>query len=715
MRRRVKRRAFLTSGVAIAGGSSLAAFARSGSAQGVTPSATRIWACPPNRYEISLWGPSLTVDCFSLDAPSGGHANANETAREAMVTVGPQRQPVSWEVAAWHQPDPFTQMLVLQAADYPLRAEIRFAFDQQSGLLTRDTLLRHHGDDGEIDIRATLGFSFTIHEPIKRIIYLSGGWTEEADIQRARPGDAAIVLESRAGKTGFEFQPYVALRAGAATYLCQILWSGNWMLRVAPNRDGATLLGGLNNWNFRHRLRPGGTLALPTVLFARFEGLPDLAARRLHDHRRAHRPDPDRAIPVQYNSWYPHQGEPNAEALLPLVPLVKKLGCEAFVVDAGWYRTDEGESDAEWDQRTGDWRVSRRRFPSGLREVAARCHREGLLLGLWFEPEVIAPSSSIRRDHPDWLHHIDGRLPPVDERAVLHLGVPAAWQHVFDRVTRILRGAGVDWMKWDFNADIGPGGWAPTLPEELVGQAPLVAHYHGLYRLQDAIRAAFPNLILEMCASGGGRLDGAILSHAHVNWMSDQIGALRKLAIHFGMHLAHPAVVCNDWLIDWPGSSADDKQAPLVDSRGDLPFRLRVAMLGSFGISAPVERWSDADMRTVAAHIAQYTTRLRPIIHHGDQYVLTKPPPTDGNGDWAAIWYVAKDGSAGALFAFRLASLDTGCVFRLSGLREERRYRVSFFSGEAAEISGQALAAGFTITIADPYRSELCWVEALPA
>src|SRR6185503_12957496 len=130
--------------------------------------------------------------------------------------------------------------------------------------------------------------------------------------------------------------------------------------------------------------------------------------------------------------------------------------------------------------------------------------------------------------------------------------------------------------------DLGAGGWAPGLPAELTRSDPLVAHYAGLYRLQDAIRTAFPDLVLEMCAGGGGRMDGEILSRAHTNWMSDQAGAVRKLAIHFGTQLAHPAVTCNDWLIDWPG---DPKGQPgqaeseaLVDGRGDLAFRLRVAM-----------------------------------------------------------------------------------------------------------------------------------------
>ncbi|MGE5151199.1 MAG: alpha-galactosidase, partial [Rhodospirillaceae bacterium] len=334
-----------------------------------------------------------------------------------------------------------------------------------------------------------------------------------------------------------------------------------------------------------------------------------------------------------------------------------------------------------------------------------------------FEPEVISASSTIRREHPEWLHHIDGERPAADERAVLNLGVPAAWNHVFERLTRMLRVIGVDWMKWDFNADLGAGGWAQGLPAGLTRGDPLIAHYEGLYRLQDALRAAFPGLVLEMCAGGGGRMDGEILSHAHVNWMSDQAGAVRKLATHFGTQLAHPAVVCNDWLIDWPGDPegqpGQPESASLVDWRGDLAFRLRVAMLGTFGISAPIDRWSPADVATTAAHAALYVSKVRPLLHFGDQYYLTRAPHPDGSSDWAAIWYAAKDGASGVLFAFRLAGTERIRRFRLPGLHEESRYRVTAGDGQSLTRTGAELATGLEIAIAESFCSELCVVTRI--
>ena len=211
-------------------------------------------------------------------------------------------------------------------------------------------------------------------------------------------------------------------------------------------------------------------------------------------------------------------------------------------------------------------------------------------------------------------------------------------------------------------------------------------------------------------------MDGELLSHAHVNWVSDQPGPLRKLAIHFGTQLAHPAVVCNDWLIEWPpGRIAgydDDEDSVGLDDRCDLPFRLRVAMLGSFGISAAIDRWPEADLVIAAEHVALYRNKLRSIIHHGNQYFLT-PPPLDGNGDWAAIWYVAKDGLNGVLFAFRLGGGEASRSFPLPGLSSQKGYRASLFSaGSVMDTTGEALARGLSLAVPGQFQSELVVVEA---
>lgn len=667
------------------------------------------------RYEIAVRETGVVCHCFDPTRTVEPSRDQSAALDDAMVVHGDTRQAVAWRLVTWQQPDPASLILGLHGEQAPIEATVAFTLDTPTGMLHRRTRLRHRGDGPPLDIGATLACWIAVHEPIDHLLYLTGGWAEETQVQRAPAATTPLALESRAGKTGFANQPYIALRAEAAAYVCELFWSGNWRLDVLQGTDGIVVLrGGFNPWGFRHRLRPGNALTLPDVLFGRFGGGVNQATQHLHAWRRAHRPDPAQPIPVQFNSWYPYFGEPSAEAMLRVIPLARQLGCEAVVVDAGWFRTDDGDPSTDWQTRTGDWRVSHSRFPNGLREIGAACETAGLRFGLWFEPEVIGALSALRRDHPEWLHHIDGEPPAADARAVLNLGVPDAWQYVFARLTRLLRLLGVGWMKWDFNAELGAGGWAPGLPESLTDTDPLVAHYRALYRLQDAIRAEFPEMLLEMCASGGGRMDGAILSHAHVNWISDQPGPLRKLAIHFGSQLAHPPEVCNDWLVEWPPGNVPgyDAEPPGLEDRGDLPFRLRVAMLGSFGISARVDRWSDADRAVAAAHVALYRTRLRSIIQHGRQYLLTRAPPPDGSGDWAAIWYLAPHRSGGALFVFRLMGSDQERQFALPGLAPGRQYRLTWQDGGTALLDGEALGAGVTARIDAMFRSELCLVEA---
>lgn len=388
-----------------------------------------------------------------------------------------------------------------------------------------------------------------------------------------------------------------------------------------------------------------------------------------------------------------------------------RLGCETFVLDAGWYTTEQEDPAENWWTRTGDWVVNRRLFPNGLEELADFCRERNLGFGIWFEPEAVSPSAVVRSAHPEWLQHPGGRAPEASARAILNLGVPEARAFARERILKILRATGATWMKWDFNTNLNQGGWAPGLPETLTAEDPLIAHYRGLYTLQDELRAAVPALTLEMCAGGGGRFDGAILSHGHTNWMSDQPAALVNLAIHFGSHLAHAPVECNDWLIEWPPHDGLLRKVPIVDERGDLAFRLRIAMLGTFGISAPVDRWSAAEFAIAQTHVAWYRDHIRPLVQRGDQYLLTEAPPVDGNGDWAAIWYAAKDRSGGALFAFRLAGAAATRQFALPGLDPAARYRLRTPEGWNSAATGAELAAGLAIDIGEPFGSALIVVE----
>lgn len=618
----------------------------------------------------------------------------------ALVALGPRARPVRWG-RAHAEISAARLVLMLAAEDVSLDCEIVLEPDAASGMLRRRTTLRHVGPGEALEIGAATSLWAALPGAAREVHFLAGGWGAEAQARHLPGGAGVLQLESRSGKTGFEFQPWIAVTGEGASWIAELGWSGNWTLQAQLRADSATLSGGLNPWGLHHRLAPGESLALPDALLGCGPGDLDAATRRLHDWRRARRPDAERPIPVQFNTWYVCDETPDAARLAALIPRAAEIGCEVFVLDAGWYASACGDPDEGWYLRVGDWEVEQRRLPGGLGAVRAACAAAGMAFGLWCEPESVGPRARLRRDHPEWLHHPHGIAPPADGRALLHLGIPEAWEWARALLTRLVRESGAGWLKWDFNADLGPGGWAPGLPATLTGQDPLVAHVRGLYRLQDALRAAFPGLVLEMCASGGSRMDAEILAHAHTNWISDQPQAVAKLATHFGIQRAHPAVVCNDWMVDWPPRAYSGVEG--IDRRGDLAFRLRVAMLGSFGLSAPIDRWSAEERALAARHVRLYRQRLRGLIHHGDQYLLTAAPPRDGHGDWAAMWFVARDGTRGALLAFRLEG-DEIREFPLPGLRDGTRR----LEGEDAALVG----AGLRLHLAAPFSSALVFVTA---
>ncbi|MEA2594797.1 MAG: alpha-galactosidase, partial [Thermomicrobiales bacterium] len=669
------------------------------------------------RYRLRLQAGMLVCESFGpadrfappTDWPPPDPIQITRT--EGRVGLALADRAVHWSLLDWARPEPHLFALTLEGTDAPIRTELRFRLDSASGLLLRETTLRHTSAGAEVAISSAQSVSLLLPTDVDEVIHLAGRLVAETQVQRQRLTETPIYLESRAGKTGYRFSPYLALTSPTHTYLCELFWSGNWQMHVERLFDGRVQVSaGLNPWGLRHHLRPGDELALPTAVIGCVPGDLNAATHRLHDLRRRRRPNPDRPVPVHFNTWYPATEHIPVDRAKEFVPQAAALGCESLVLDAGWFRKELPVEGDGWWRKTGDWIVDEHLYPNGLEELSDACRDHGLGFGIWFEPEAVGVNAWVRRNHPEWLHALGGRETPSDERAILHLGVPEARAFIRDRILDILGRTGAVWMKWDFNTDLNQGGWAPGLPNHLTAHDPLIAHYQGLYQLQDDIRAALPDLTLEMCAGGGSRMDGALLSHAHVNWMSDQTQALVNLAIHFGSHLAHPAIECNNWLVEWPPHDALHRRQ-WTDDRGDLAFRTRVAMLGTFGISAPLDRWSSDDLAVVRRHVDWYKRHVQPLLQTGDEYFLTDPPPLDGNGDWAAIWYAAKDADRGALFAFRLGRGGAEQSFALPGLDPAATYRVTPFDGAAEQQTGKELFAGLTIAAAEPYRSVLIAAE----
>jgi alpha-galactosidase len=222
--------------------------------------------------------------------------------------------------------------------------------------------------------------------------------------------------------------------------------------------------------------------------------------------RRIRRPHPDNVeLPIIYNDFLNClMSDPTTERELPLIEAARDLGAEVFCIDAGWYDDEDGG----WWDSVGEWVPSVQRFPDGgLAGLVKRIRDAGMRVGLWMEPEVVGVRSPLAAELPDEAFFTRGGRRVMEwGRYQLDLRHPAAQAHLDKTVDRLMADFSLDYLKLDYNIDIGAG--TDGSVGDPVG-AGLLGHNRAFVEWVDGIMERHPGLTVEGCAAGGSRMDGA--------------------------------------------------------------------------------------------------------------------------------------------------------------------------------------------------------------
>jgi len=526
------------------------------------------------------------------------------------------------------------------------------------------------------------------------MIEFSGRWCAEFLTRRLPFAPGARVRDNRTGRSDHaHFPGLIVCNAGTSNtvgdaYAFHYGWSGGHRMVAEELADGRRQV------QFGHA---GGSQAagrhfLTAPLYATFSpdgfnGTSVRYQRHLRDTivKGAHAPRP-----VHYNCWEAVYFDHKLDELKAIASHAAGLGAERFVLDDGWFGLRDDDTTS-----LGDWVIDTRKYPDGLTPLIDHVKALGLQFGLWFEPEMINEDSALYRAHPDWVlgaaDQIRGR-----QQLVLDMGREDVREYLFHQIAAILRSNDIGYIKWDHNRVL------PFVDS---------AQTDGLYQLLDRLRSEFPDVEIESCASGGGRIDFGILERTQRVWLSDSNDAQERQRIQHDAALFLPASVT--------GSHVGPRRCHTSSRTLDIRLRAWTAAQRHMGFEMDPRELTE-DEATVLRDVTSWWKANRGWMMRADILRLDSSDPAV-----IAEQQLAQDGDRFAVFAaltrpsdqilphpLRLTGLDPEASYRITLANRDQAPRLSrgspLLKTEDLEVSGRFLMArGLTL----PWRfPETIWV-----
>ncbi len=513
--------------------------------------------------------------------------------------------------------------------------------------LTRRAVVENTGHQA-VALQKLMSFCLDIPGDL-RMATFHGSWSSEMRRSDSGINGARTVNDCYTGDSSNRSNPgFMVYESGAGedhgrVYGFNLIYSGNHYASAARSPQGLNrIMQGINPASFLWELRPGDSFETPesvmTVSDAGFNGMSWRMHRFVNEHiipaywR-------NRPRPVLYNDWEGCMFDFNQQRLLALADGAKKLGCELFVLDDGWFGNRNSDTTS-----LGDYNVNRKKLPGGLKPLAEKIRKKGMEFGLWFEPESVSPDSDLYRAHPDWA--LTDEHPTVLGRhqLLLDLTKPEVRDYIVSSVGGVLDSAPISYVKWDMNRHTVAVG------------AKTHAFVLGLYEVMTRIFGPRPKLLLENCSSGGNRFDLGMLCYSPQIWCSDNTDPIERLTIQGNLSYLYPQSTFG----------AHVSAAPHAQTLRHTPLSTRgnVSFFGCLGYELDLKHLLPVEIQQIRQQTAFYK-QYRQVFQYGT-FRRT-----------ATGWQVSLGGTTIAGVFHKLVPACPGYErLRVPGLKQKARYRL---------------------------------------
>ena len=645
------------------------------------------------------------LDCAPMEYPETGMGDYRESALCVRSMAGHRASELRYEgyvivqgkpaleglPATWgSESDCSTLKIFCKDALLGMKVTLLYSVFDGSDALTRSVIVENEGKE-PFYLEKVLSACIDMDDREFEMITLPGSWARERRIQRRPLAYGRQNVASFKGNSSHQEHPFLALvtpetmQGTGEVYAKNFVYSGNFIAQAEKSQfDSVRMTMGIHPEGFTWKLKPGEKFTAPEVVMVySAEGLGKMT-RTFHDLYREHlirSPYLHQKRPILINNWEATYFDFDEKKLLEIAKEASELGIEMLVMDDGWFGRRSND-----DSSLGDWFVNEEKLKGGLRELVENVKKLDMKFGIWVEPEMISPESELYQKHPDWAIQIPGRdITQSRAQYVLDLSREEVADAVYDMIANVLRSADISYVKWDMNRQIATI-WSSALPADRQGE---LSHRYilGVYRMQERLVTDFPDLLLENCASGGGRFDPGMLYYSPQIWCSDDTDAVERLAIQEGTALLYPVSTIGAHVSVCPNHTVG-RTTPF-ETRGD------VALLGTFGYELDITKLTEEEKEQVKCQVAKYH-KYNDLIREGDYYRLAS---AEENGYYDSWMISDKDRSRALVFYVQVrARANAKSRFvRLAGLDEKKRYAVdgTVYAGSTLMQAGVRIPAEF--------------------
>ncbi|MGL6064139.1 MAG: alpha-galactosidase [Fusobacteriaceae bacterium] len=529
-------------------------------------------------------------------------------------------------------------------------------------------------------------YSAQFHIPYRELNLRNthGHWGAEHQLFKQKLNYGKIVLENRRGISTHNHNPYFILDRDATetsgeVYFGALKFSGNFKGVVEQTQyEETTVSLGLNDYDFMHLLQPGENFVTPIVVSGYTNKGLETMSHRLHTYgRRIMRDKQTRE--VLYNSWEATEFKVCCDEQIKLAKSAAELGTELFVVDDGWFGRRDSIEDG-----LGDWWINSHKFPNGLKPLIDEVKGLGMKFGIWIEPEMVNPATDLYKAHPDWIYSLPKRVTNTSRgQYVLNLSKKEVSDFIFNMIDELLSKNDIDYIKWDANRPIS---------QASIEQDIWYKHIVAVYEIVDKVKAKYPHVLMEACASGGGRIDFGALEHFDDFWTSDNTDALDRITIQDSYSYIYPIKAMRAWVTDVPNFL----------SRREIPlkFRYHSAMMGTLGIGCKILNFTTEEINLSKEMIKEYK-EIRETVQEGDFYRLENT----STNNYKFFQYTREKETL--LFAFLTSTKigHKGANIKLRALDKNKVYTFVLNGEEVSKSGNYLMNIGIDIRLVGDYDS----------